>query len=275
MAGRYDWYSIPKTIIYHNNCPDGFTAAWVAHSKFGDHDVQFHPANFGEPPPDVAGHDVLIADFSYARDVLQLLHGRANSLQVLDHHFSAEQDLRGLPFCVFDMERSGAGLTWDTLFPDTPRPWIVDYIEDHDLWRFKLPDSSAVRGYLGSVPRTFEAYDALVQVPLTEVIEHGRTVERYVANHVRELVDMFARQVEFEGMRVWAINLGGRLVSETLHALNERSAVSVAWCQKQDGKYLYSLRSNGDVDVSELARHYGGGGHRTAAGFRTDRCLWL
>lgn len=37
-----------------------------------------------------------------------------------------------------------------------------------------------------------------------------------------------------------------------------------------DGKYRVSLRSNNDVDVSEIATLFGGGGHKQAAGFVSD-----
>ena len=38
----------------------------------------------------------------------------------------------------------------------------------------------------------------------------------------------------------------------------------------EDGRYKVSLRSRGDVDVEQVARRHGGGGHKNAAGFTTD-----
>ncbi|HXT50409.1 MAG TPA: DHHA1 domain-containing protein, partial [Thermoanaerobaculia bacterium] len=40
-----------------------------------------------------------------------------------------------------------------------------------------------------------------------------------------------------------------------------------------DGRYKVSLRSSGDVDVEQVARRHGGGGHKNAAGFTTDGTL--
>jgi phosphoesterase RecJ-like protein len=37
-----------------------------------------------------------------------------------------------------------------------------------------------------------------------------------------------------------------------------------------DDRYKVSLRSRGDVDVEQVARRHGGGGHKNAAGFSTD-----
>lgn len=45
---------------------------------------------------------------------------------------------------------------------------------------------------------------------------------------------------------------------------------SASYCDRGDGKRSYSLRSLGDFDVSAVARMFGGGGHRNAAGFVVD-----
>jgi hypothetical protein len=54
--------------IYHNNCADGFGSAWVVRKALGD--INFFGANYQEPPPNVAGEDVIMVDFSYKRPVL-------------------------------------------------------------------------------------------------------------------------------------------------------------------------------------------------------------
>ena len=45
----------------------------------------------------------------------------------------------------------------------------------------------------------------------------------------------------------------------------------VVWYQQADGMFRVSLYTDrNDVDVSEIAKAYGGGGHKKAAGFRVD-----
>jgi oligoribonuclease NrnB/cAMP/cGMP phosphodiesterase (DHH superfamily) len=129
--------------IYHGNCLDGFTAAWVAH-KYYKGEVDFHKGIYGDRAPDVSGRDVIIVDFSYKRPVMEWIISKSKSLLVLDHHKSAEEDLKGLDGAtenvkvIFDMDRSGSGLTWDHFFPQRKRPLFLNYVEDRDLWRFKL-----------------------------------------------------------------------------------------------------------------------------------------
>ena len=126
--------------IHHSPCDDGFAAAWVARRKWPE--VTIKGTNYGLPFPevDIAGKNVLIADFSYGPGVLETLAPRARSIVILDHHKTAEADLaafkvelRGEEKFVaagvdatfhdlaalerpaiaahFDMQRSGASLT--------------------------------------------------------------------------------------------------------------------------------------------------------------------
>ena len=99
-----------RLVLYHANCMDGFSAAWAVWKKFGDADTEYLPAKYGDAPPDVTDRDVVIVDFSYKRDVMLTLNRAANQLLCLDHHKTAEADLKDLPFARFDMERSGAGM---------------------------------------------------------------------------------------------------------------------------------------------------------------------
>jgi nanoRNase/pAp phosphatase (c-di-AMP/oligoRNAs hydrolase) len=80
--------------LYHGGCFDGFCAAWVWKCAFPDY--EFVPVAHGCPPPDVKGRAVVIADFSYKRDVMKQLYADAQRVTVLDHHVSAEKELAGL-----------------------------------------------------------------------------------------------------------------------------------------------------------------------------------
>ena len=47
--------------------------------------------------------------------------------------------------------------------------------------------------------------------------------------------------------------------------------VSIFFKENAEGLWRCSLRSKGPIDVAAIARDYGGGGHRTAAGFKCAR----
>jgi phosphoesterase RecJ-like protein len=59
---------------------------------------------------------------------------------------------------------------------------------------------------------------------------------------------------------------GHQLINIPLAA--ESVEVSVFFKQNLEGMLRCSLRSKGAVDVAQIARSFGGGGHKTAAGFK-------
>lgn len=261
-------------VIYHGGCIDGFTAAWVANRKFGKGSV-FKPAKYGEDAPLKFIDDntnVFILDFSYERDVLIDIEKRSLKTMVLDHHKTAEENLQGLDFCKFDMSRSGAGMTWDTLMK-FERPWLVNYVEDRDLWRFDLPESKAVNAYIGATEQMFASWDALVNETLRDVKLKGAAILKYIDQYVNEITGSLARKVEFEGHEIPVVNAPFKGISEVVGALAGEAVFAMGWWQQSDGQFQYALRSRGDFDVSEIARKYGGGGHKNAAGFYRDELI--
>lgn len=262
-------------VIFHAKCPDGVAAAWAAWTIFGDL-AEYRPASYGEAPPPVVSdagepRDVLIVDFSYPRDAMVRMHGEAKSLVVLDHHKTAREACEGLAFCTFDMERSGAGLAWDTLHPGEPRPWLIDYVEDRDLWRHRLADSKAINAWLHEQPRTIEGFDAASREPLDVVRRVGAQIlaeQRVYIDAVKQRASL-AMVGRFGPVPV--VECGRHLASEIVGELSEGHPFAASW-QAREGAVHYELRSRGEgVDVSEIARAFGGGGHRNAAGFSASQ----
>lgn len=262
-------HSAETLVIYHANCADGFGAAWAASRKLGrGPDVCYLAARHGDDPPDTDGLRVYILDFAYPRAALTRMYAVARSLLVLDHHKTSRDALSGLDFARFDMERSGAGMTWDHFFSEEARPPLIDYVEDGDLWAWRLPDSRLVNLSIKSRPYTFEAWDEMNATETASMIEDGRAIEAFRERQIEEAVRR-AREADFFGQRVPAVqNSDSRLTSELLHRLARGRDFSVGWSLVDKDTILFSLRSEeGGADVGAFARRHGGGGHRHAAGF--------
>lgn len=279
--------------IYHANCADGFGAAWAVRRYFGDGNVSFHAALHGDAPPDAAGRDVVIVDFCYARPALDHMAARASSVLVLDHHKTAHDDLRDVPDpagwdawlaarpangnghklgAVFDMDRSGAGLTWDFFFPGTPRPRLLDHVEDRDLWRFRLDGTREIQAALFSYPYDFALWDRLMaRDDLGGLRAEGAVIERKHFRDIDELLGVCLRRLTIGGHDVPVANLPYTLINDATHRLAEGEPFAACYYDKADGR-VFSLRSTEDgLDVSAIARSYGGGGHEHAAGFQVPR----
>ncbi|MGH7640970.1 MAG: DHH family phosphoesterase [Candidatus Dormibacteria bacterium] len=249
-------------IIYHGDCPDGFGAAFAAWKRFGDA-ADYVPVSHGEVPPRVKGRDVLIADFAYDRVTTERLAQSSARLLVLDHHRSAAAELAGLSYCVFDMERSGAVMTWQHLH-QAPVPILLQYVEDRDLWRNALPGSEEVSAALRAQAFDFQTWDGL---DVSQLRLEGRALLRYQRRLV-ERIAAHAQPVEILGTAVPTVN-SSILQSELGDVLATGHPFAGVWWQGSGDVARWSLRSTKEgVDVSLVAARYGGGGHRTAAGFK-------
>lgn len=291
----------PDVFIYHSPCDDGFGAAWAVHQRWGD-EVEYLPGTYGQPAPDVTGKNVLIGDFSYKRPQLEAMAATAASIVILDHHKTAQEDLApftfvpgpdapvgpedipghlgklaelGRPpiFALFDMERSGARMVWDFCHAGKSPPDLIAMIEDRDLWRFSDPDTKPFSLYLRSHPYNFAVWtcihDELERDPFS-LMDQARAVERFYDQKVREMV-RGCRYMTIDSHSVPVVNCSWAFASDVAHALLELAPdapFSACYYDRGDGARSYSLRSeDGRVDVSAIARRYGGGGHRNAAGF--------
>lgn len=258
-----------RIVLYHAHCLDGYTAAWAAWRRFGESDTTYLPVQYGEDPPDVTGAEVFVLDFSYKRDVMLVMHAQAQLLAVLDHHKTAEAELSGLSFVQFDMDRSGAKMAWNYFHPNQAAPWLVNYVEDRDLWRFKLPNSKAVNAGIGASPReNFHQWSTLEAQGCDAAVGKGEGILLFQNSYISSMVK-HARSVEFCGYTIPVVNMSPILVSEVVGKLAEAAPFALGWFQRSTGEYQYSLRSRGQggVDVSEIAKRFGGGGHKNAAGF--------
>jgi len=279
--------------IYHGGCDDGFAAAWVVRKALKGN-VDFHHGTYQQDPPPHAGRDIIMVDFSYKRPVLTEMAKHANSILILDHHKTAQEDLADIPAprsfeawrkfvwlempnvvprrhmaALFDMERSGAALAWD-YFIGSERPTFIDYIQDRDLWRKQLPGGDEFTIALRSYPQYFEVWDELIGRGVKSLIDEGTAIQRYYRLRVEEL-KRHAYRARIGEHAIWITNAPYFAASEVAGELAERNGVAFGACyfEVAPGKYQYSLRSRGDFDVSAVARRFGGGGHQSAAGFTT------
>lgn len=276
-------------VIYHGNCADGFSAAWCFWRKYGT-GADYVAGVYQQDPPDVTGRNVYLVDFSYKSAVVEKMFDTAAFIALIDHHKTAIDDLRplferiqtdemayGLDkravwFC--DLERSGATLAWDYLFPGEDRPLLLGHIEDRDLWRFKLPNTREIQANVFSYEYSFELWDKLMsadQAELMKMTVAGAAIERKHHKDISELVGVCKRRMAIGGHDVPVASLPYTLTSDAGHLMAQGEPFAACYWDTADGR-VFSLRStDGGLDVSEVAKQYGGGGHVRASGFKVAR----
>lgn len=262
--------SAAPLVIYHGNCDDGFGAAYAAWKRFGDH-ATFFPGKFEESPPEATGRQVFLVDFSYSAPVTRELAAQAREVIILDHHQTARKNLQplldqGIIGGEFDMTRSGATLAWDYFHPDIPRPPLIDYIQDRDIWQLALPHTHAVSMALRSYPQEFGIWEELMH-DVDRLIREGEPILRYFQREL-EIFKNLARRAVIGGVDVPFVNAPRAFASDLGGALAEGEPFACVYSDGPKGRG-FSLRSReGGLNVAEIAEQYGGGGHPRAAGFR-------
>jgi len=274
-----------KTVcIYHKNCFDGICASWVVKKKYPN--AEFIAINYGDDnllqnfQQDCyenanINDDYIIVDFSLPRDLMIQMWNKCKSFVVLDHHKTAQKDCEGLGFCLFDMNESGASLAWK-YFHGGELPLLVRYVKDRDLWLWKEMDSRPVNSYIQSFPLTIESMEKLHYEftfngeSINNIVNAGNAIERYKASRVDDICATAELQL-IKDYKVPVVNTSVLFseVPEKLLELYPDSKFAVYYYEKlSDGIRQWGARSRNDFDVSEIAKKFGGGGHRNASGWQ-------
>lgn len=274
-----------SVIVTHDDL-DGVTCAILFKAVYGD-DGEYYLENYDtvneriiriitEAKPDV----LFICDISPSRDVAEILNQydiKLRSLgdgfvQLLDHHKTA-QWLSCYSWAEISVDRCGAHLLFDfirwnmaDIGNDVNFIWqyedLVYHANDYDLWLHESPHSTVLNQLLTALgpERFIKRFLSNPSVELTEVekfiveIEQEKA-EKYIAEAVKN--------ARFYQDNYLAVTIADKYVSQIGDKLSNVASIAVI-VNPYQGKV--SLRSK-NIDVAEIARRLGGGGHPKAAGF--------
>jgi oligoribonuclease NrnB/cAMP/cGMP phosphodiesterase (DHH superfamily) len=279
---------VERVCYFHAGCPDGFGAAWSVWRAWGA-EARYVPRGHDSDPPRKphVGGTVVFVDIAPDNEYLRELADQAAHVVVLDHHWSARERYEADPGVdnlitdgghrvVFDLDHSGAVLAWRYFHPSEPVPPLLAYVQDQDLWQWALPRSEEVNAAIGSHAREFAVWDALAARRPEELAIEGEPILRAQRiEMVRALTN--AHAITVGDRRIEAVNAQQNR-SHIGHELAKRAAFgqAIGLVYRVTGRTVdASIYSIGDVDVSAIARRYGGGGHRNASGFSVSLRRWL
>lgn len=265
-------------VLYHYPCPDGAFAALAAHLFFSlspppAPQPLFFPNTVYSPlsAEDLPFHelgiaDVYLLDFVGPPGFVHQLSRKVERVVVLDHHKTALEMLgsgtnstTGNVTKVIDMKRSGATIAYDyfmekVLGGDTNKRKdavigefekmrrLFEYIEDGDLWKWRLSGSEAFSSGLKDLNLE---YNVTLNPSLFQQAAN--------ADLVHELRSDIGNELAKKSIKV---NL--RAIGAVVYRVPEL---------KNDQRLKVSLRSIGEEDTTLISQNYGGGGHKNASSF--------
>src|SRR6056300_530922 len=256
-----------NVVIYHANCNDGFGACYAAWKLLGNR-CEYIPCAHGDSAPDVTGKRVAILDFSFSNATTKAMIEQAESLIVIDHHKSAMVELHDISNTIFDMNKSGATLAWEFFHPGKESPKFIQYITDRDLWKWELPYSKEFSAAFDMVPFEFEEFEKFEDDSVfDDAVKRGSYILAYSKTVVKKVCDK-ASERRIGGKHVMVVN-SSHWMSEIGAKLSPDCDFALIWYYDHIDKLIkVSLRSfHEHVDVSDVSKRFGGGGHKKAAGF--------
>lgn len=252
--------------------------------------------NYGDPKvPVPTGTDRIIVMDVRLSEVIDQEHW--SKCTWIDHHKSSIDDfvksgakvhkcylLDGVAACrlawQFFMNDRPAYLPDKQAFIDSKvsEPWLIKMIGEYDVWdkRSEIPDH--VKLWLESqLDVTF--HKAVIQIKrfLSEdlrdrmsIVEAGHVIKEWFEKLVQKTADEKAYIVEFEGLRCMTLASCHALGSSWFGEHHPSADALLSW--RFDGESvsvsLYHAKGKEHLDLSDIAKKYGGGGHRGACGFR-------
>ena len=297
---------IENVIIYHANCIDGYTAGHIAWCALHQENavVAAIPLSYGEvntveelhnvlkcfliEPIEISSLNFYILDFSLPKSVMDYIFDTARHTVWLDHHKTAFEAFGMSELEVFtvseanryillDNKRCGAKLTFDYFFAGQKAPALIDLVDDYDRWVFQYPQTKAANAYIRSLEFTRDNWGKLVLMGAAEMASNGEILE---AAHKKQCMDLINAgyttiilqaaepELDFPGYAGYSINAPAQFASLIGHELSARcNSFAAVWYVNAKGMVKVSLRSVEDFDCSRIAKFYGGGGHKNAAGF--------
>ena len=293
-------------VAYHADCIDGYTSALISYLGLTDRGFKvdllpmyYNEASELELKKTLAGDhnrkysNLYIVDFSISLDLLYIINiTYFTEVTILDHHKTAferymEDGFKVQPNSfarlrrhgaeiILDNSRSGAGMCWNHFYHLRAVPMLVQYVQDYDLWQYKLGEPTKwINKYLSAQYKDIDFWSTLLYgmdepAYLNVILEYGRELQCAHDDKVLEISGN-ASPVTLLGKTGLFHECPKELTSDVGHALANISGtfgLMFVWPDNaEDVGVTFSLRSNGDFDVSAMAKEFGGGGHKNAAGF--------
>jgi len=287
-------------IFYHNDA-DGKASAYIAKTymdSFGNYkfllemdrkefdNIKCLSFNHGEifPIENIDKDEgVVIVDFSLTPDVMSDLLDITKNVVWIDHHISAIEglvDFKNVPG-LRSIDFSGCELTWlffhqkidghnlnltDDLLGLCPKSFRL--IGDRDVWRFKYGDQSkwfheAFKLLGEPSPEDNESWDKLT-FKTSDLMKDGKLLCEHSKMLNKASIDKWAYESYFHGFKILVCN--STVFSSELFGDRIKDYPFVAVYCHNGNNWAVSMYSE-NMDVVDIAKEHGGGGHPRACGF--------
>jgi oligoribonuclease NrnB/cAMP/cGMP phosphodiesterase (DHH superfamily) len=267
-------------IIYHKADLDGRCSAAIVLRHVGGR-ATLHPWNYGMPVPEgiAPGDDVWVVDCCLPKADMVRLHETCH-LVWIDHHKTAIDECGGLD-CegLRTVGKAACLLAWECCYPLEKPPPLVRHIGLYDVWDHRDPNTvplnyAILADQTGEGPLDETVFVLWYRGDIEVMVDKGCAIENWINSQNHTKGAAYCYKIAFHGHR-------GVICNGEVHwakaYLDKDTVIAISYLYDPNtDAWRFSLRSE-SVDCAALAKHYGGGGHKGAAGFeiKGDLPAWV
>src|ERR1044071_4387345 len=279
----------PITVIYHRSDYDGKFCREIARKQLGDV-AEYIGWDYGDPEPVVDPEQTLyILDLSVPG-----LMGHKDLIWI-DHHKTAiEKYSISIPgYRIDGVAACRLAWQWFYLFGGTsPLPQKQAYLDrlvheplavrlagEYDIWDKRDPRAEVFQFGLRVRELERKDWDGLLACTVLgddcalRLLGEGRIAQAYQRRVDRTLMESRGFELTWEALRFLAVNTGrfNSLTFDSAVKPEHDALLGFSWDGKKWVVSLYGVPHKPNLDLSAIAKKYGGGGHRQACGFTCEK----
>lgn len=290
-------------IIYHKVDLDGVASAAIAKSYYENinptDQVVLCPYTYGDSMDEFKKEAedskvICVLDVSFGKDTFQIIKDwfeKGKGVIWMDHHKGILEEAESWPIYIPGKREIGTAackLTYDYLFGSCPM--IIEYLSAYDTWNKSVFDweevmniQYAMRAEIGL--NVYKMQDFIEDIDfddelgqLSELKAKGKAIRDFLAVKNRGEVENYSFIGEIDGEKALFMNTlefnSTTFDSKTPDWLDGKNIKFLASFAIQPNRLtrisLYQTGGKFDVDCCEMAKRFGGGGHKGAAGFQIN-----
>ena len=164
-------------------------------------------------------------------------------------------------------------MAWKHFFPNKDIPKILLYIEDRDLWRNELLNTSEIFLFSNTYKYNFKEWNKLSDY-LESKEEDAVRIGNYLYKYRETVISKMLKTKHYLTIGGYDIQCINSPYFQSYMLSKEYSNKPFMASYYFDGdRYIFSLRSDksSDISLSDISKIYGGGGHKMQQAFLLKR----
>lgn len=279
--------------FYHAADLDGHCSGAIVKRAYPE--CEMIGINYGDSFPweQIKDETVFMVDFSLQPfSDMERLQQNVKSFIWIDHHKTALDEAEQHGFCVDGEQIVGIGacqLTWEYLNPGKLLPIAVYLLSKYDVWNHDdsraLPFQYGFRMFENTLPENQELWEEFLNSrastydKVCDVVRIGNIVLKYEQQQNEKYCKTYAfetRLTDITGRVYHAVCVNkGFTNSKVFDSVydSSRHDLMITFCRLKPPahKWTVSLYSDkAEIDCGVIARGFGGGGHKGAAGMQVS-----